>query len=75
MVADIDAGRMMNPLEFKSYIDWNEFPDEYLEAIEKIVLKNYTYEPLKKTTKKETCDAVDSIDLMRLKKVLGFNPR
>jgi hypothetical protein len=58
---------MENPLEYKSFMDWNRFPDKHLCAIEKLVLKTYTYDPLKQTTKTETCKAIDKIDLQTLK--------
>jgi len=75
MVADIEQENMRNPMDFKDFRDWNDFPDKYVSDIEKLVLKNYTYDPLTYKTKKMTCDAVDKLNLIELKNSLGVNPR
>jgi hypothetical protein len=63
IATDIKSGTMENPLDFKTYKDWNKFPDKYLNQIEKLVLKIYTYDPIQHTKKESTCKAIDNIDL------------
>lgn len=75
MCVDIKSWNMISPLEYKSYKDRNQFPDTYLNAIEKIVLKTYTYDPLTHLQKTETCRAIDKLNLKKLKDNIWFNPR
>lgn len=75
IIEDINSWVMENPMEFKTFADWNKFPNKHLEAIEKLVLKTYTYDPLSKTKKEQTCKAIDKINLWVLKSALDFNPR
>jgi len=63
-----------NPLDFKCYKDRNKFPDRYITQFEKLILKNYTYDPITKKEKVLVTDYVNNSDLDFLKKITKFNP-
>lgn len=74
IVFDVQQWNIDNPLEFKRYQDRNKLPDKYVTAFEKLVLKNYTYDPITKKERILVTDYVDGSDLEVLKKITKFRP-
>lgn len=74
IVFDVQQWNIDNPLEFKRYQDRNKLPDKYVTAFEKLVLKNYTYDPITKKEKILVTDYVDGSDLELLKEITKFRP-
>lgn len=75
MIEDIQLWNIRNPLDFRKFSDWDDFTDEYLEKIEKLVLMNYTLDPLTHKLKEKTCDYIKKFSFTWLRKILWFKPK